>query len=232
MHFNGINFDTFRPYFVVETVHPPETLGVVNKWTTPMGAGAKYKGMVLAPYTRRAEIRVIGGTLREASDRRQELLGLLLRDEVSSLQFRNEKTYEMAKIESIESEGYTLNTLKMTLTFYCPYGCSFGELMVETLSPETVIFSTGVLPAPPKFTLKATSTTISITNGDYTWSISGLTIGQDIVADFESLSVFHGLNNIRSKVSINSDYFDIQPNEQTLYLTGATGTVTWTPRWQ
>ena len=239
MQYNGkdLSSSEYKDIYKVEKVYPVEMMGYTNKWTNPLGLAARYVGSYLQPYTRKVDIRVLGETEFETSFLKNKLIGILLSDNVSKLKFETEQTYELAKLQSFAVDDYLLGTLKVELTFYCPYGCSFSEEAQFTLAnnANTLIAVEGSVDTPPIFSLTTTATTVQVTNQKTSKFIRlvGIPSGTAITINCETLQVLSGIaTSYRGLVTLESDFFDLKPGDQEIRLVGATGNVKWNPRWQ
>lgn len=90
----------------------------------------------------------------------------------------------------------------------------------------------GTRPTPPRFELTATGGMLSVGNSATGRSVSLLdaqTEGTAVVIDFGTMTASAGGSTAR--VALASDWSDLVPGVNDIYLTGCAGTVTYVERW-
>jgi phage-related protein len=212
---------------VLETVLPPEAIGYRNEWASLDGLPARFVSSYHQAYIRKVGLRVFGETKREANKLRSILIGRLVTESVAKIQFRHEPTYELGKLEELNTGAWEAGSLPIEAVFLCPYGVSFGEDHEEAIGAVTV---TGTAKTPPIFTVTPTGENLEVSNGTEHIRLENITTGE-IVIDCNKRTITQGSTNIREKLTIESRYFDLVPGENTLQITGGTGKVRWTDRW-
>lgn len=212
---------------VLETVLPPEAIGYRNEWASLDGLPARFVTSYHQAYIRKVGLRIFGETKREANKLRSILIGRLVTESVAKIQFRHEPTYELGKLEELNTGLWEAGTLPIEAIFLCPYGVSFGEEQEKAIGTVMVA---GTAKTPPIFTINPTGENLEISNGSEHIRLEGITTGE-IVIDCNKRAITQGSSNIREKLTIESRYFDLVPGENTLQITGGTGKVRWTDRW-
>lgn len=212
---------------VLETVAPPEAIGYRNEWASLYGLPARFVSSYHQAYTRKVGLRIFGATKKGANALRSELIGRLVTDDVAKIQFRHEPTYELGKLEELNTGLWEAGTLPIEAIFLCPYGVSFGEDHEEAIGTVAV---TGTAKTPPIFTINPTGGILEISNGTEHIRLENITTGE-IVIDCNKRTITQGSTNIREKLTIESRYFDLAPGVNNLSITGGAGKVRWTDRW-
>lgn len=212
---------------VLETVLPPEAIGYRNEWASLDGLPARFVSSYYQAYIRKVRLRIFGETKRDVNALRSDLIGRLVTESVAKIQFRHEPTYELGKLEELNTGAWEAGSLPIEAIFLCPYGVSFGDTHEETIGAVTVA---GTAKTPPVFTINPTGENLEISNGAEHIRLEGITTGE-IVIDCNKRTITQGSANIREKLTIESRYFDLAPGPNNLIITGGTGKVRWTDRW-
>ena len=90
----------------------------------------------------------------------------------------------------------------------------------------------GTRPTPPRFELTATGGKLAVANAATGRSVSLLdaqTAGTAVVIDFGTMTA--SAAGSAARVTLASDWADLVPGVNDIYLTGCTGTVTYVERW-
>lgn len=215
------------PNLVVEKVLPPEQIGIQNKWFHTFGMPGRLLGSAPVPYIRRVKGRIFGETKAEALQRRREIIHALTSPDLIRLDFEHEDTYELAKLESYATDDWKAGTLPVDISFYCPHGLAFGQTKTAPIGAVTV---TGTYKTPPIIRITPSATTVEIVLGQKRLRFVGITTTPQLVIDVAKRTAMQGTTSRMSKLTMESDFFELSPGVNNLSITGGTGTVEYTER--
>ena len=142
--------------------------------------------------------------------------------------------YYMAKVTDageFDTLWYT-GSCEIKLTAYDPI--AYGKTRSASVSAgSSVLRIGGTFETYPVFELKAKSSTrVRITNedtGDFVLMATSPSANAAISVDMDAQTL--RMNTNLQKIDVGSDFFALKPGENHIYITGASGTVSWRERW-
>ena len=228
MNFNGVDFSD---YFVVEGVERSLMPGINNTYSK-----TKHMHTEVMPTVIAVRIRLIENDDMSLVELKREVAGLLYTDEPAKLVLYDDPTrYDMAKLDGSTDFSKLWTSGSATLKFVNAEGLSYSD-SARSL-PIGTVYVGGTRPTSPIFTV----TFASIHVGDFvltnTTTGKNVTItgqpfsnGAVLVIDCQKQLVTLNGNPIMPKVTLDSDFFMLEPGNNILTSTRP-GTVTFSEAW-
>lgn len=217
MIFNGVNFED---YVVVENIRrrflPPLT---PTGTAVPGRIGHLYKRTSIEPAPIEVDIRIIEETREEAQDKADIVAGLLVTDTPKRLELRDRPgKHNYAILEGDMSYEKFLNTGFVTLTFICYDPISYSNDIFEYTNISGVnLMNNGTAPIKNatievEMTENKESLMITLNNTNEKIFIEETLVQGDIVV-VNLFEEYVKVNDIFTKVHLDSDYFKIPVGE-------------------
>lgn len=235
MIFDGVDLST---HMHAECARPVMASPTVSTSTVAGRDGFEVSGVKLESIDVGVECYVLPGWplpmkegIRATSDLKRIIASELYRKEKKRLVFDDDPgLYCMAiatGVSDVERVGYVDY---FTVTFTCdPIFHSFDETVQELAAGANVLTVGGTAPTAPLFEIKASSNRVTLTKGD----------GQQVTAECSNGSVVRfdmerrraTVNGSDTRVTLASRFFQLEPGESSVHVSGGSGSVRYREAW-
>lgn len=235
MIFDGVDLST---HMHAECARPVMAPPSVSTSTVAGRDGFEVSGVRLESFDVGVECYVLPGWplpmkegVRAASDLKRIIAGELYRKEKKRLVFDDDPgLYCMAiatGVSDVERVGYVDY---FTVTFTCdPIFYSFDETDQDLVAGSNALTVGGTAPTYPHFEIKATSNRVVLTNGDGQQVTAECSNGSIVRFDMERRRVT--VNGSDARVTLASRFFQLEPGDNSVHVSGGSGSVRYREAW-